>query len=214
MTKTTRKNEMVKAFQSMLALEEKRHQNINGSYIRVERQMIGAVSNRGENLTCEQVKDYCNNYLQVIGEGISKVAYGMDDIVISFNNRNIVNQVKAQIDFWNKVALTPDSDYFNPVLSYGLHRGDKVYKEDNRYIDKSFIVSQRAQVFTTLEETIKQMFLFNHKAFNGRDIENYKRRLLAAAKRNGIKDIHNGNFGLVYDYSKGEYKAVIIDYSI
>lgn len=214
MTKTTRKNQTVKAFQTMLSIEEKKYKNTDGAYIRVERQMIGAISNRGENLTCEQVKDYCHRYLQIIGKGVSKVAYGMDDIVICFNNKNITNQIKNQVELWNRIALTADAVYFSPVLSYGLHRGNKLYKNDNRYIDKSFIVSQKAELFPTIDECIKQMFIYNQAAFNGRDVANYKRRLEAVAKRYNITDIHNGNIGLIYDYSKGEYKAVFIDYAI
>ena len=210
MTKTTRKNSTVKAFQTMLANIEK----TDGYYIRVERQMIGAVNNRGENLTCDKVKEYCNRYLHIIGSGLSKIAYGMDDIVICFNSKNITNQVKNQVEFWNRIALTEDAEYFNPVLSYGLHRGDKLYKNDNRYIDKSFIVSQKAELFATIDECIKNMFIFNKIPFTGRDITNYKRRLEAVAKRNNIEDIHNGNVGLIFDYSKGEYKTVFIDYAI
>ena len=210
MTKTTRKNSTVKAFQTMLANIEK----TDGYYIRVERQMIGAVSNRGENLTCEQVKDYCIRYLHIIGRGLSKIAYGMNDIVICFNSRNITNQVKNQVEFWNKIALTDDAEYFNPVLSYGLHRGDKLYKDDNRYIDESFIVSQKADVFDTIEECIRKMFIYNQVAFDGRSVVNYKRKLEAVAKRYGIKDIHEGNIGLIFDYSKSEYKTVFIDYAI
>ena len=214
MTKTNRKNHTIKAFQTMLSIEEKKYKNTDGAYIRVERQMIGSASNRGDGLTCERVKDYCNRYLQVIGYGLSKVAYGMRDIVICFNKPNFTNQVKNQVDFWNKIALTADADYFNPVLSYGLHRGDKLYKNDNRYIDKSFIVSQKAELFPTIDECIKQMFIYNQAAFNGRDVANYKRKLEAVAKRYDIRDILNGNIGLIYDYSKGEYKTVFIDYAL
>ena len=210
MTKTTRKNQTVKAFQTMLANIEK----TDGYYIRIERQMIGAVNNRGENLTCEQVKEYCNRYLHIIGRGLSKIAYGMDNIVICFNSKNIINQVKNQVEFWSKIALTDDAEYFNPVLSYGLHRGDKLYKNDNRYIDKSFIVSQKAEVFETIEECIRNMFIFNKTAFDGRDVANYKRRLEAVAKRNNIADVKSNNVGLIFDYSKGEYKTVFIDYAI
>ena len=214
MTKTNRKNQTIKAFQTMLSIEEKKYKNTDGAYIRVERQMIGAVSNRGENLTCEQVKDYCKRYLHIIGSGLSKIAYGMNDIVICFNSKNITNQVKNQVEFWNKIALTADADYFNPVLSYGLHRGDRLYKNDNRYIDKSFIVSQRAELFSTIDECIKNMFIFNKTPFNGRDITNHKRRLEAVAKRNNIKDVKSNNVGLIFDYNKGEYKTVFIDYAL
>lgn len=58
------------------------------------------------------------------------------------------------------------------------------------------------------------MFIYNQVAFNGRDITNYKRRLEAVAKRNNIQDVKSNNIGLIFDYSKGEYKTVFIDYAI
>ena len=211
MTKTTRKNATVKAFQTELTNREKK---CNSQYYRIERKFIGAVNNRGENLTCEQVKDFCERYCNKIGEGLSKIAFGMDDVVICFNKHNIVNQVKNQVDFWNKIALTDDADYFNPVLSYGLHRGYKLTKQDPRYIDKSFLVSQRAQTFATLDEAVRKMYTLNNKPFDNKTVDYYKTTLQDAAARYNIQDLHNGNFGMIYVYYKFEYRVVVLDYAI
>lgn len=213
MTKTTRKNLMVKAFQTELANREK-HNIFNKEYIRTERKMIGAVNNRGENLSCEQVRDYCNRWLSVIGEGGSKIVYGMDDIVIALHKQNIFynNQIKKQVEIWSKIALTPEAVYFNPVLSYGLHRGDKLSGNDSRYINNSFVVSQKAKVFATIEECIRQMYILNKSLFNSTDVEYYRKAMESAIHKAGAGDIKAENIGLIYDYSEGEYRAVFIDY--
>lgn len=211
MTKTSRKNQTVKAFQSFLAAEEKKQKS---GYIRVERQMIGAVNNRGKNLTCDQVKDYCDRYLQVIGEGGSKIVYGMDDIVIAFHKANSYydNQIKRQVDIWNKVALTNNAKYFNPILSYGLHRGDKIDATDYRYLNKSFIVSQKAEIFSTIKQAIRRMYQLNNKAYTDSDIDEYYYNMEEAIWQAGAGDLKGENVGVIYDYWNDEYRTVFIDY--
>lgn len=211
MTKTTRKNYSVKAFQTFLATEEKRQKS---EYIRTERQMIGAVNNRGQNLSCEQVKDYCDRYLHIIGEGGSKLVYGMDNIAIAFHKNNDFynNQIKKQVDIWNKIALTENAKYFNPILSYGLHRGDKLGSTDLRYLDKSFIVSQKAEVFSTIRQAIRKMYQLNSKLYTESDVENYYNNMKYAIKQAGAGDLKGENVGVIYDFWHYEYRTVFIDY--
>ena len=212
MTKTTRKNLTVKAFQTLLAKKEK--QTNGGKYYRLERQMIGAVNNRGENLSCDQVREFCENRLTLIGEGGSKLAFGMDDVVICFHKHRDCygNQIKKQVETWQKIALNPISQFFNPVLSYGLHRGDKLTATDTRYIDKSFIVSQRAQIYSTVRQAIRTAFNLNQKPYTEGDIENYYMEMRTAIKSLGLGDIKGENVGVIFDYYNGEYRAVFIDY--
>lgn len=220
MTKTTRDNRTIKALQTELntCYQKAKHTNI---YIRdryyLERQLIGAVNNRDNNLNCEEVKTICEN-LEVLGEGATKIAYGTEHLAICFikstAQKCFGNQIAKQITAYKKIALTPDAKYFNPVASYGLHRGDKLATTDARYLDKSFIVSPRAEMYNSITETIKKMYERNRQAYTAADIDEYRNELEKAAFKFKIGDLHNGNIGLIYDYSINRYRAVIIDYGI
>ena len=219
MTKTTRKNKTTKALQSFLSTQEKLSVfELDKNALRLERRLIGAVNNRGENLDCSQVMDICKNTLIVLGTGATKIAYGTDNLAICFIKSNyhktFGNQIAMQVKAWERIALTDDAKYFNPVLSYGLHRGDKLNTNDERYINKSFIVSPKAKTFNTIEENIRKMYELNSQNYTSDMVKNYKDTLYNVAFKYDIGDIHGGNIGVIYDYNTNTYRAVIIDYGI
>lgn len=217
MTKTTRKNLTVKALQSMLAEYEKCFPN-TADYTRMERKLIGAVNNRGEGLTCEAVKEYCEKYLNVLGVGATKIAYGTGHLAICFIkddcNRYFGNQIALQVKAWERIALTEEAEYFNPVLSYGLHRGDKLGEMDGRYLNKSFIVSQRAEFYDGIREAIIQAYNLNHIQYTPDTITAYYDAMMAAADKYNIGDLHCNNVGVIFDYNTRQYRAVITDYGL
>lgn len=216
MTKTTRKNITVKALQSHLASLEK--SPINHDDIRTERKLIGAVNNRGENLTCNDVKWHCECYLDVLGRGATKIAYGTQHLAICFirddYNWGCGNQIALQVKAWEQIALTKDAIYFNPVISYGLHRGDKLSDTDDRYLNKSFIVSQRASFYGGIKESIINAFRLNHIKYDMDMVNRYYDDMMDAARRYNIGDLHCENIGVIFDYSVNEYRAVITDYGL
>ena len=217
MTKTTRDNRTVKALQDELSyLKNSPCNDYDG--IQAERQLIGAASNRGENLTCEQVRDYCNKYLPIIGKGATKIAYGTRHLAICFirddHSDFFGNQISLQVKVWKRVALTPEAQYFNPVISYGLHRGNKLSTTDERYLNKSFIVSQRAEFYDTIPEAIRQAFIKNCQQYTPDMITAYYDAMKAAADKYNIGDLHCDNAGVIFDYSRRKYRAVITDYGL
>lgn len=217
MTKSTRKNLTVKAFQSFLAAREKQV-FFGADDIRIERKLIGAVNNRGENLSCEAVREYCEQYLTVLGEGATKIAYGTKHLAICFikNNYsyNLGNQIALQIKAWERIALTDEAKYFNPVLSYGLHRGDKLSNRDERYLNKSFIVSQQATFYGGIREAIIEAYKLNHINYNADMVNAYFNKMMEAADKFDIGDLHCNNVGVIFDYYSNQYKAVITDYGL
>lgn len=220
MTKTTRDNQTIKALQTELnnCYQKAKHSNLydRDRYF-LERQLIGAVNNRNNNLDCEAVKTICKD-LQVLGEGGTKIAYGTEHLAICFISENACkgfgNQIAKQVNAYKKIALTPEAKYFNPIASYGLHRGDKLTTTDDRYLDKSFIVSPRAELFNTIEEAVKQMFESNRQNYTAASVEEYINNLEKAAHKFRIGDLHSANIGLIFDYSINKYRAVIIDYGL
>lgn len=217
MTKTTRKNLTVKALQTFLATREKQVCYGADEY-RTERKLIGAVNNRGENLTCEMVKEYCERYLVILGEGASKIAYGTDHLAICFikdyYHEGLGNQIAFQVKAWEKIALTDGAKYFNPVVSYGLHRGDKLSTKDERYINKSFIVSPKASFYGSIKEAITNAFKLNHTNYNSEMVDAYYNAMMRAADEFNIGDLHYNNIGVIFDYNTNQYRAVITDYGL
>lgn len=217
MTKTTRKNISVKALQTHLALLEKSPVNADGN-VRMERKLIGAVNNRGENLSCDDVRQHCECYLDVLGRGATKIAYGTQHLAICFirddYSLGLGNQIALQIKAWQQIALTDEAIYFNPVLSYGLHRGDKLTDTDNRYLNKSFIVSQRASFYGGIKEAIINAYKLNHINYDADMVQNYFNAMMEAARKYNIGDLHCENIGVIFDYSTDEYRAVITDYGL
>lgn len=217
MTKTTRKNATVKALQTELAIQERNPFNPYDG-IRTERKLIGAVNNRGENLTCEAVRDYCENHLEILGAGASKIAYGTKHLAVCFikdeYSYNLGNQIALQIKAWERIALTDEAKYFNPILSYGLHRGDKLSNRDERYINKSFIVSPKADFYGGIREAIINAFKLNHINYNVDMVSNYYNAMIAAADKFNIGDLHCNNVGVIFDYNTNQYRAVITDYGL
>lgn len=217
MTKMTRKNTTVKALQTELAFLEKSPLN-HYAGIRMERKLIGAINNRGENLTCEMVKEYCENYLTILGEGATKIAYGTEHLAICFiktyYNKGLGNQIALQVKAWERIALTDEAKYFNPVISYGLHRGDKLSTKDERYISKSFIVSPKATFYDGIREAIIEAYKLNHIKYNNEMVSTYYNNMMAAADKFNIGDLHCNNIGVIFDYSTNKYRAVITDYGL
>jgi hypothetical protein len=216
MTKTTRKNITVKALQSHLASLEK--SPINHDDIRMERKLIGAVNNRGENLSCEDVRRHCESYLDVLGRGATKIAYGTEHLAICFirdaYDYDCGNQIALQVKAWEQIALTEEAKFFNPVLSYGLHRGDKLSDTDTRFLNKSFIVSPKASFYGGIKEAIINAYKLNHIDYNADMVQYYFNDMMEAARKYNIGDLHCENIGVIFDYSIGKYRAVITDYGL
>lgn len=217
MTKTTRKNLTVKSLQTFLAVREKQVY-FGADDIRIERKLIGAVNNRGENLNCDAVREYCEQYLTVLGKGATKIAYGTEHLAICFIRDdyayNLGNQIALQVKAWERIALTDEARYFNPILSYGLHRGDKLNTRDDRYLNKSFLVSPKAQFYDGICESIIEAYKLNHINYNADMVNAYYNKMMEAADKFDIGDLHCNNVGVIFDYHTNQYRAVITDYGL
>lgn len=207
MKKTTRKNFTVKAFQTHLAKMEKQIPSI-AKDTRFQRSIIGAANNRGDELKVEDVRKYFEDWTTA-NKKPDRIIYQLDWVTVTFANGFTAKPIKDAVLLWERIALTTDAEYFLPLMSYGLHRGDKLDVWDDRYIEATFSVSQRYRTLPTIAEAVRFAFNVNGIPFNANDVKAYTDRIKRAAKRNGV-----GNFtaGVMYDYACEQYKAVICEY--
>lgn len=207
MKKTNRKNPSVKAFQSHLARMEKEIPSI-ATDTRFQRSIIGSANNRGDEVKTETLRKYCEDWLTARKKP-DRIIFNFDWVVVAFANGFTAKPIKDAVLLWERIALTEDANYFLPLMSYGLHRGDKLSDWDDRYIEATFSVSQKYTAFASIPEAVRFMFSANRAPFNANDVKAYADRIKRAAKRNGVV---NFTAGVMYDYATDTYKAVICEY--
>lgn len=213
-----KKNETVKAFNLFLTNSEKIAKK-NGDFktaemFRLMRRLTGQANNRGESVTIDDINDLCKGY-KIGGHGASKQVFIHDDLCIArvysastWDINQNVDQILNQIDFWNKIADTDDAVYFNPMITYGTHRGDKVGKGDKRTASVTYCISQRCMV----RESGDMRSFYEQKT--GRNFDNDYRATAEAGRRHGLHDEHGGNFGIMYNHALHTYRIVWIDYGL
>ena len=212
-----KKNEAVKAFCAFLTAREKEMKRIQfqARYdeYRTMRKLTGQVNNRGEGFTVGDIMRICTSERRA-GAGASKEVYIYGDLCIAkinpfsgWRNRENIDQILQQVALWNRIAETPDNIYFNPMLVYGAHRGDKVSKEDDRFKNVTFCVSQKCKTFDGGQVEF-------YEKETGRDFYTDFEETKKAGKKLGLYDDHGGNFGIMYNYDLHTYRIVWIDYGL
>ena len=193
---------------------------------RPARRLTGQASNRGEQMGTEEILELCTS-LPCMGSGATKKCYfPVRGIAVCIAgdapNKSLGNQLKQQALLWERVARTDDSLFFNPVLRYQLHRGDKIRDVSTRFFAQSILISQQCIVRRDdWEEATAEAVKLN----GSRYLDGYGTNYTAAeyidavrgiAEKYGLWDVmHNrGNHGLLYDYSVSQYRPVIIDYAL
>lgn len=127
------------------------------------------------------------------------------------------NQGKFEARTWEHFATTPEADLLCPVLRWWGSKSDKVLENSEKDRDNLVMVCQKAVATGTARQMCVEAERLNRQ--NGLNGESANRRLAkleALASEQGWWDVlHNGgNSGVIYDYGKGIYKAVFIDYAL
>lgn len=134
-----------------------------------------------------------------------------------FNGEGSGNQLIDEINCWNRLAETPDSDFLCPILKYFTSKSDKVEALDDKMKDNVVIIAQKAVWVDDLEGACREAERMNaREGFWGCPAEERMANLKDMAKRMGWRDVewNPGNSGVIFDYAQGCYKAVFIDYAL
>lgn len=128
------------------------------------------------------------------------------------------NQFIAQIKLYQRVKETPDADYFAPIFRFGMARGDKNAEYSPRMLEELYIVTQCAEKKGDVAFCVRKAHEMNiDGGFDEVQTEEARyNHLVRICQKYGLHDVvdHPDNCGVIFDYSKNCYKAVILDYGL
>ena len=143
------------------------------------------------------------------------------DIVVKRLKHNLLtflgNQGIKEIEMWVKYHDTELADILCPILKYFTSKSDKVTEMSETMLNNVVIVAQKATDIGDIKSACKSAENRNRaNGYNGTDAIDREQEILRLVKKYNIHDVigHGGNSGVVFDYSKGCYKAVLIDYGL
>lgn len=188
-------------------------------------------TNRGRNVTQKTIKAMFDRYGEN-SDGCSKaVHFGyngekFDFIVVKRSQvypyiptdaHSSGNQLLDEVKCWEKYEMLPESDYLCPVLKHYFSKSDRVHPTSEKALDNAVIIAQKAvDVGNMKMMCIEAERLNDEHGLFGEDADWRYHCLETFADNQGWRDaIYNrGNCGVIYDYDKNCYKAVIIDYAL
>jgi len=133
------------------------------------------------------------------------------------NKRGTGNQLIDEAKFYEAVALLPEADLLCPVLKYFTSKSDKVAATSEKMQHNVVIIAQRAHKIGSASYACRKAEeLNNANGYKGETAEERFRKLeKLSASQNWRDAIYNGgNSGVIFDYAKGCYKAVFVDYAL
>lgn len=127
------------------------------------------------------------------------------------------NQLIDEINCWVEFAERPEADYLCPILKYFTSKSDKVTATSEKMQYNVVIIAQKAVYVSDASDACRKAEELNRE--NGLNGENHRERyakLAAMSNERGWRDAmwNGGNSGVIFDYAKGYYKAVFIDYAL
>lgn len=214
---TIKKNESVKAFTSHLSKNNRKEWEM----------ACNTNPNRGK---VYDQWELLNMFDRDCGDanGASKTVHILDDLVVKRhqtcgyiperrNARGTGNQLIDEAKFYEAVALLPEADLLCPVLKYFTSKSDKVAATSEKMQHNVVIIAQKAvRIGSASYACRKAEELNNRYGHKGESASDRFRKLeKLSASQNWRDAIHNGgNSGVIFDYAKGCYKAVFVDYAL
>lgn len=233
MATTSRKNQSVKALQSVLASQKKFDDNIllewelscntspeRGKVYKQEEIMYLYAR---DSYKCEagasktvHLKNHNGNDFQYIvikrhqtGGYLPKAA--------KEHQKCTGNQLIDEINCWNEFSETEYADLLCPILKYFTSKSDKVTATSEKMQQNVVIIAQKAIYISSAKYAcIEAEERNNIEGFKGEDADARYKKMNTFSKKQGWRDAMNnpGNSGVIFDYSQNCYKAVFIDYAL
>jgi hypothetical protein len=127
------------------------------------------------------------------------------------------NQLIDEINCYKRFNEKEEADLLCPVLKYFTSKSDKVSATSETMQHNVLIIAQKAVYVSDAWECCKKAERLNaENGFRGEDRYSRLEKMEAMSKSQNWRDAmrNPGNSGVIFDYSKGCYKAVFIDYAL
>lgn len=127
------------------------------------------------------------------------------------------NQLIDEIACWQEFAETEHADLLCPVLKFFTSKSDKVGATSETMQKNVVIIAQRALKVGDAAYMCRKAESMNAEhGYKGESYDERYAKMSALSRMQGWRDaMHNGgNSGVIFDYAKGCYKAVFIDYAL
>lgn len=127
------------------------------------------------------------------------------------------NQLIDEVNCWLTFQLKDEADLLCPILKYFTSKSDKVTATSETMQKNVVIIAQKAVYVGDADDACRKAVEMNAlEGYEGEDKYSRYAKLEALSKKQGWRDaMHNpGNSGVIFDYAKGCYKAVFIDYAL
>lgn len=233
MATTTRKNPTVKALQSHMAKEKKfsartllewlmacntnserghvfDQNELNNLYARDSRDC-----KRGATKTCHLYSHEGREFKYIVVK--RHQTHGYVPNVKGEHDKCTGNQLIDEINCWLEFAETETADLLCPILKYFTSKSDKVTATSETMQRNVLIIAQKAvYVSDARGACCKAEMLNRENGYNGEAADTRYRKLAKLSESRGWRDAmwNGGNSGVIFDYAKGCYKAVFIDYAL
>lgn len=127
------------------------------------------------------------------------------------------NQLIDEINCYGEFLDSPEADLLCPVLKYFTSKSDQVTATSETMQRNVVIIAQKAVKVGNAERMCRKAEEMNHEhGFRGEDANSRYAKLEALSESKNWRDAlyNGGNSGVIFDYAKGCYKAVFIDYAL
>lgn len=130
------------------------------------------------------------------------------------------NQVIDEIDTYNKIMneSPADLDFICPIVKAYTTKSDKVPDVNSEKArDNCMIIAQKAShISNAYEACEKAEELNDENGYIGTDADTRYSEIERFCRKYNMHDVlgHGANSGVIFDYEKNCYKAVVIDYAL
>ena len=129
------------------------------------------------------------------------------------------NQLFDEVAAYNRIMESDErgSDFICPVIKAYFTKSNHNDPTGVKGLDNAVIVAQKATHIGDLRDAcIDAEFMNRSEGYNGQDADSRYKDIKQWCRDNDLHDVvdHPANCGVIFDYSKRCYKAVIIDYAL
>lgn len=230
---TTRKNLSVKALQSVMAKAKKQSKrallewemacntNVNRGKVYAQEELFDLYARdsykceHGASKTCHLESHEGNDFKYIVLKRHRTGGYIPN--AHREHDKCTGNQLLDEINCWLEFAETEKADLLCPILKYFTSKSDKVRATSETMQHNIIIIAQKAVYVSNAQDACRKAERMNaEKGYKGEDAQTRYDKLKALSNAQGWRDAmrNGGNSGVIFDYHKGCYKAVFIDYAL